>query len=440
MGTDRKIGNVSAPTSAGKSTEFLACLVVALAGLARRRRPVWLIMPTRLNVSTYHNPWLPEGYEIVEKGGTPRCLKSITVMTYGQLLAHAQLARETQPLLCFDEPHLAKPEMIEAARMFERYHTIFLSATPRSDVYPAIGRMLKVNIARGGLVRERIVAGSLDLALQVGLEECKRLNSRMMVQVVGRIEAERLAEALTKGGNATAAVSALSRDIPSGVHIVGTAVVGVGVNVRPAPAVGVTSGVELVEHRGEMRLQHTTASTDLQQSGRYGRDGEAVFIKPPLAGTGEEGLPYPNWRLYTSSMVANANFNRVYGLVLQISQEDPVSDLRCGTGYDTTRIGVIGHVSNDLIDSLKAFYKFLTVSADFASAMHAYSKWRLHGLMAVGTEQITSELRQLRRGSMSPQVALMPYLDGKPYRTRINGFNLSHCGLRLQGYDAVPMA
>lgn len=284
------------------------------------------------------------------------------------------------------------------------------------------------------------LAGTLEFLIQRALEDCTQKKGRMMVQVVGQREATDLAESLTKGGHPAAAVTRLSRVAPPDLHLVGTAVVGVSVNIRPPPAVGVSSGVELVDNRGRPRLTHTTISTHTQQIGRYGRDGEASFYCPPLAGTGAPAVPYPNWRLYTSSSAAMNNFNKVYGLGHRVDQRSRHPNMRAGVGTDTSE--VVPEFAHDAVAlaSLQAAYLFLGVGSSRSASMMHYATWQLTGLLMPGCEQLSSDLAGFARVDLATHRTVVGLLSSSPYELMLDGILVRHSGLRLVDYTVQPIA
>lgn len=433
-GSSTAVKYLAAPTSCGKSTEFVAMLHAELTN-----QQVWLILPSRFGRDSYSNPWFAGGIDRVPTGGKPNPTADLVIMTYGQLLAHSSLAREVKPWLLLDEMHLGTPEQVECDRIFDQAQRLFMSATTRHDLYPGEGTTLNVDLKRGGVVHEVNIEGSLEELTQRALETCRTQGTRMMVQVVGRKEATNLAEMLTKGGHPAVAITSMSRSAPPDVHLVGTAVVGVGVNIRPAPGVGVTSGVELLNDRGSMRLTWTTPATHIQQKGRYGRDSEATFYAPPKAGTGRPATPYPLWRLYTSSLAAHTHYNTVYGLNHQMPQNCVNPELRVGRGADLSEI-VDGDRRNDRDrNGLMAIYPFLTVCESVSQALLAYTTWVTTGGLATGCEQVASELYNLDRSDLLSHREARNILGDRPFVVNVGGVMRRHAGLKLKGWIIVPL-
>jgi len=432
-GSPKQVKYISSPTSSGKSTEFIAMLADEV------EVQVWLIVPSRFARNTYANPWASCHVHRVPTGGRPSPDAGIVVMTYGQLLAHANFAKEVSPWIALDETHLGTPEQVECTRIFESSKVFHMTATARYDLYPKVGRILNVDVKRGGHVRVITVEGNVQSLIQRALETCKEHDCRMMVQLVGQREAHDIADMLTKGGSPAVAVTRLSREAPDGVHLIGTSVIGVGVNIRPPPKVGVTSGVELLNNRGTTRMHWTTASTHLQQMGRFGRDGKAIFYAPPLAGTGVPATPYPNWRLYTSSMRATAHFNKVYKLSHQLDQTARSSMIRVGAGSDMSYIANSASLSAEHSMTLKALYLFITVSPTRDAALAAYASWKLTGTLGPGCEQLATSLLLVNRNRALNHIGALGLIAGVPYVVRINNSDIRHAGLKLKGMSITRL-
>jgi hypothetical protein len=426
--TPNKIGYISAVTSGGKSTEFVAALGQVTG------KQVWLVVPSRLMRDTYQNPFERGSIDVVASGSSPEKHASVVVVTYGQALAHVSMVKRWRPWLVLDEMHKGAPEMIELLRKINAVPHVLASATARHDLYPEVGRMLNVKVPRGGSVKEIRINGSTEELLQRALEAAVNLKTRILGMVVGVNEAQDLADSLTKGGHPTVAVSSISRETPPHVNLIGTAVVYTGVNIRPAPGVGVSTGVELVDDRGNLRLDWTSPSTHKQQLGRLGRTGKAIFFCPERAGTGRIGTPYPNWRLFTSSTAAKVNFCSIYGLRLDLGI--PQGQI---VGRNADRTAIAMHWEKRVKESLECCYQFLTVSSKIDEAMFRYASWRLTGAMAPGTEQITDDIKTFSRDYLLPQRDLGPIVRGAPYMTIINGKLIAHSGLRLVKDHVEPM-
>merc|ERR1712205_173121 len=227
-----------------------------------------------------------------------------------------------------------------------------------------------------------------------------------------------MADSLIKGGERAVAVTSNNRATPADCHLVGTAIVNTGVNIRPPPAVGVTSGEELVSDRGELRLEPTSSTTHTQQMGRFGREGVAIFIHPPKAGTGIPTTPYPDWHLFTNCEDAMVNFSRAYGLNLMFEQVAG-TDL-VGFGVDKVGLPAKMSISQDARDSLEAYYKFSTTQGGIEKAIACYVSWCQTGTLAPGCEQLRQELRGFNRRTLLTARALRPLIDSAPFRVRVN--------------------
>lgn len=432
-GTPLVVKYVIAQTATGKSTEFIACLK-AICGTQ-----VWLILPSRYARDTYGNPWASSVIQRLAKGSRPHVSAGIVVMTYGQFLAHAGLARQNRPWVVMDEMHIAAPEQIEAERVAGDLHRVFTSATPRLGYYPRPGRNLSVAVSRGGKARREVRNLRIAGLAQLALAEAKRLDSRVVLLVVGQQEAMELADALTKGGHPAAAITRLSREAPPDLHLVGTAVVSTGVNIRPPPRVGATSGMELVSDRGRMVLQHTSAPTDKQQFGRFGRDGPGTFFSPPWAGTGKTPVTYPNWRLYTSSLPSYQNFNSVLQISHRLDQCNDRPRRRVGVGADLSEVSTAIVASPAVMASLKAVYPFLTVSKCAAEALRNYALWRLTGVLSTGCEQLAVQMADMNRYTALGHAAMVVLVESKPYSIKIDNVTVMHGGLKLLGSSVVAL-
>lgn len=421
-------GYLSAPTSSGKSTMFVA----AIQEITKRQ--VVLVVPTRLLRDTYNNPYVSFNPHILEEGGQYSSLPKIVVMTYGQLLARRQQVEKSQPVFLLDETHLGNPEMIELYRLLKRQDKVMLSATERKDIFPDAGPSYYPNIKRRGVVTMIPSKGNTETLMTRALGMLSA-GERMAVMVVGTTEAENLASSLIKGGYAAQAVTAKRRKIMPVGHIIGTSVIYTGMNLEPQPRIAVTSGRELAAIRGEKRIQATCASTHIQQAGRVGRRGAGYFIYPPEAGSGAPLLPYPNWMLFTSSDACKENFERVYGIKIDLGRKTTGT---IGKGADTTCISTnTGADRNTLIH----LYRFLVCTDSAAQAVQAYVVWKTSGVFMKGFEQARDSIAA---GKARPpfdlsQSAILHILNSRPYQTSINGKDVRHRGLKLLGNTAVSL-
>jgi hypothetical protein len=421
-------GYLSAPTSAGKSTMFLT----AMARLSNRQ--LILVVPTKLLRNEYYNPWADYTTLILEDGGVYTYAPRLVVMTYGQFLARRKKIIDNKPVIFLDETHMGQPEMIETVRLLKRANKIMLSATERKDIFPDAGPSYYPEVKRRGKLKLIPARGTTETLVSRGLGMLKE-GERLAIMVVGVKEAENLAAALTKGGHPAYPVTAKRRQVLPVGHLVGTAIMHTGLNIEPPPTVLVSSGRELAVVRGEKSTQWTCPSTHIQQAGRGGRRGEAVFLFPPQVGTGPPPLPYPSWNLFTSSAASKTNFEKVYGIVINLKETEGEA---IGAGADTTTIGQATTADKNTLWHL---YKFLVCTDSVGQAVRAYVVWRNGGVFMIGFEQARDSIQAVKRPPPTDLAShsLLQILDGKPFLTNINGKDIYHRGLMLKGNTATSL-
>jgi len=440
--TDAPYQILQAKTGVGKSTYFIAALSRILA--LRSGKKVWLVVPRNILRDNYTNQDIGADDIIKISRDTVVMGQALVVSTYGSLLARLARLDTNEYLLACDEFHEGTPEQVAVEFKTRAFERIFISATPRLNMFPTLTKVLQAPLEPKYQVTDVPMNRSpLNLFL-----EFKRLHpdkaERALVQVPTLREANEVAQQLQSTGSLVTVLSRYNTTpSPVGV-IVATQVADSGITINPPPNVVISSRDAIVSHKGATRRMPLSSAALAQRRGRTGRLGDGWCYYHPDAGNGIDAEPYPAWGLYISEQPLQAHFTELHQIKAVLGRT-PGEHYEATEGNDPTRIVFdkiereLEHLQIATILSLRAYYAIFSFTQDHGEAKRIYIDGTVKGIFAEAIAPVEGYFRRLmERDQLLTYEDLRSRLDNNPFTTMIAGKRYDHCGIILWNNDIVP--
>lgn len=436
FGTASEYHYLSSPTATGKSTLFVAAILNYDPNIK-----VWLVLPRVVNRREYSNPFTNEHYVRLERNITTTD-ERLVVSTYGQLIARLGTLDSAKYLFLLDEIHEGTPEMVTIYVKTQGMRRLLMTATPRPELYPAAHRMYVTGLPRPHTLTIRTIDLPPLGLFQELVKQHPEAGARALVLTPGIREAETVSEAIKQLGHYSTVLSRNNRSVAVAGVICATQVADSGLNIRPGVNFGVSSGRMVASSRGRVVLQYSSPATKVQRAGRIGRDAPGHFYAPPHAGTGPEPVHYPSWTLYTGTAGMKATFDRLFNLMVSMTPIDgarkvlPTSDLTYFRDVIFSQLSPEEFIA--LVPSLSIYYLMVSTTGDARAARDAYVRLKNMGVYDEALAPVEAIIKDfVRAGRLNPFPSIFIWLEALPFVTRINGNEIPHAGLRLEGLDAV---
>lgn len=442
LATDKPYQVLQSATGTGKSREFIAALdrVLRRRGAGKR---IWLAVPRNILKDGYSNPDVPASEIVKVSKETVIMGQRLVISTYGALLARMNTLNPAEFVLACDEFHEATPEQVAIefeTRLFDR---IFISATPRLELFPSLTKVLMSPV----LAKFKVEYVPMNGGVMDMFQEMRRLHpekaERALFIVPTLRKANRIQMELQASGLPTSVLSRYTPVPASNGIIVATQVVDAGITITPPPQVVICDREAIISDRGLTRSAVTSASTLAQRGGRTGRLSNGLCYHHVDAGTGPDPKPYPAWGMYTSKPLLMAHFTKLHQITTVITKTGGDS-YTVTDNADPTRIStrVVNTVEESdrtrLLNSLRAYYLIVAWVEAHDMAKNVYMKIMNENLFLEAIAPAEAGLKALLlREVWFPYDELVSRLDSNPYQSVINGRKYDHCGLKLAMNDIV---
>jgi hypothetical protein len=256
-----------------------------------------IMVPTRILAQETHIPgcrWVRRRAIDGQNVG-PGIQEGINIMTYGYAKAiwsQIETLANTTTLLQYDEFHFQDPSQIwcyhKAAS--QGYYKVVSTATPELPLMHESITSMSTNFPPRHTVHTIILdaftnpTDAFDGLMRSQLATDKGLNARILVIEPSLRECEKICNSLRENASRyphnfqVNVLHAGDRRVPATGHIVATQMVNAGITIDGVTCV-ISSGREVVNHKGTVQTVACNAATFKQQKGRTGRTNEGLFIQ-----------------------------------------------------------------------------------------------------------------------------------------------------------------